>query len=254
MTEAITLITPTGDRPLAFALCQNWMKKQTLQSFQWIVVDDGKTPMTPCVPMKYIRREPRPDDPQCTLTRNFEAALPLIKGNKIIIIEDDEYYAPKYLAEMSLRLSQYEIVGLGNTKYYYLFSGGYYRHGNKRRASLAQTAFQGSFLPEFKEILNMNVGSARIDRRIWENVRENNRGLIFFDDNDSLYLGIKGLPGRPGMIGHDPKARPYRWNPPDISRKILKQWIPEDYKIYMDIINGKLTAENCDAWFKEQSE
>jgi len=242
MIETITLITPTGDRPLAFALCQNWMKKQTLQSFQWIVVDDGKIPMKPYVSMEYTRREPQPDDPQCTLTRNFEAALPLIKGNKIIIIEDDEYYAPKYVAEMSLRLNQHEIVGLARAKYYHLFSNRYYKNRNTWHSSLAQTAFRDSFLPEFKKILHANVGSDRIDKSIWRRVKNNKRGFVFTDDNESLYAGIKGLPGRPGRIGHDSKARHYRWNPPDISHEILKQWIPDndDFDIYVDIIKGRI--------------
>jgi len=40
----ITAITPTGDRPLALALCQQWMDAQTVRPDQWIVVDDGKIP------------------------------------------------------------------------------------------------------------------------------------------------------------------------------------------------------------------
>lgn len=253
MIEPITLITPTGDRPLAFTLCQNWMRKQTLQSYQWIVIDDGKIPMKPYVSMEYIRREPQADDPQCTLILNLMTGFPLIKGNKIIIIEDDEYYAPKYVAEMAIRLDQYEVVGIGNTKYYHLFSGGHYRHRNKDRASLAQTAFRDSFLTEFKEILTTNIEIARIDKHIWENFGEGNHKFIFVDnDNDPLYVGIKGLPGRPGIIGHDPEASPYRKlrSYSDKSRKVLMQWIPEDYGIYMDIIKGKLTEDNCQSWLR----
>lgn len=246
MTETITLITPTGDRLLAFALCQNWMRKQTILPFQWIVVDDGKVPMEPYVPMEYVRREPQPNDPQCTLSLNLEASLPLIKGNKIIIIEDDEYYAPKYVEEMALKLDQHEVVGIGKAKYYHLLSGGlFYRHRNGDRASLAQTAFRDSFLSEFKEILCSNVGYAQIDRCVWKKARESDCGFIFLDDDDSLYTGIKGLPGRPGMIGHDLSSRSYRRSCPDVSHEVLKQWIPKDYGVYMDIINGKLTEKNC---------
>ena len=255
MTELITLITPTGDRPLAFALCQSWMRKQTTQSYQWIVVDDGKIPMKPYALMNYIRREPQADDPQCTLILNLMTALPLIKGNKIMIIEDDEYYAPKYVAEMATRLNQHEVVGIGNTKYYHLFSRRHYRHGNIDNASLAQTVFRDSFLLEFKEILNTNIGVARIDKRIWEKTRGDDRKFIFIDDdNDSLYVGIKGLPGRPGIIGHDPKSSPYhrRHSRTDISHKVLAQWIPEDYGIYVDIIKGELTEDNFQSYFPNQ--
>jgi len=255
MTELITLITPTGDRPLAFALCQNWVRKQTLQPYQWIVVDDGKIPMIPYAPMAYIRREPGVNDPQCTLILNLMTILPLIEGNKIIIIEDDEYYAPKYVAETATRLDQHEVVGIGGTKYYHLFSGGHYSHRNWGHASLAQTAFRNSFLPEFKKILNTNIEIARIDKHIWEKLRGSGRGNIFGDDdNDPLYLGIKGLPGRPGIIGHDPKSSPYhrKGSHPDISHKVLTRWIPEDCDIYIDIIKGKLTEDNCQSYFLNQ--
>lgn len=250
--ETLALITPTGDRSIAFALCQNWVRKQTLRPAQWIVVDDGKVPIKPYVPMEYVRREQHPNDPQCTLSLNLEASLPLIKGNKIIIIEDDEYYAPKYVAEMAAKLDRHEIVGIGNTKYYHLISGGHYRHGNTDRASFAQTAFRDSFLPEFKEILKRNIGSPWIDKRIWKKTMESGRRFIFFDDNnDSLYAGIKGLPGRRGITGHHPNSGSYQKSDHDKSRSVLRQWIPEDYGIYMDIIAGKLTEENYQSWLKK---
>jgi len=182
-------------------------------------------------------------------------ALPLIKSNKIIIIEDDEYYAPKYVAEMATLLDQYIVVGIGNTKYYHLFSGGNYRHRNIDHSSLAQTAFRDSFLLEFKEILNTNVEEPRIDKHIWRKIRGGDRGFIFIEDKKNpLYVGIKGLPGRPGVIGHDPESRPYhrRRCSPDRSRRRLRDWIPEreDFGIYMDIIKGKLTEDNYQSWLK----
>jgi len=250
--EILTFITPTGDRPLAFALCQQWVKHQTRQPNQWIIIDDGKVPLEPDASMEYVRREPHPDDPSHTLSINLETSLPLIKGNKIIIIEDDEYYAPKYVAEMALKLDQHEIVGIGDAKYYHLNSGRYYRHGQMIRASLAQTAFRDSFLPVFKEILKTNIGSPFIDARLWEKIERSGRGFIFVDDNnDSLYASIKGLPGRFGAAGHDPTSRNYQKLSPDTSRIVLKQWVPKDHGIYMDIITRKLTEDNYKSWFKK---
>lgn len=237
MTESLTLITPTGDRSLAFALCQNWIRKQTLQPDQWIVIDDGRMPTKPFIcSMQYMRREPQPGDPHHTLLLNLKTALPLIRGDKIIIIEDDDYYAPKYIETMSAKLDEHEIVGIGRAKYYHLFSGGYYRHRNMRHASLAQTAFRKSFLSEFEELLNSTDNY--LDFQLWGKVKRSGREFIFIDDNESLYVGIKGLPGRQGIgIGYNPKHRIYKQHSHDVSREILKKWIPEDYEIYMDIIN-----------------
>ena len=245
--KTITAITPTGDRPLAFALCQQWMRHQTRQPDQWIVIDDGKTPMKPSVPMEYIRREPQPDDPKHTLILNLKTAVPLIKGDKIVVIEDDEYYAPEYMTKMALGLDRHEVVGIGRSKYYHLPSGGYSKIGNTAHASLAETGFRSSFLPEFKELLERN--NVYLDMDIWKRANQNGRGFIFVDnDKNPLYVGIKGLSGRAGIgRGHDSAL--YRDNPLDNSRKTLRQWIPKDYAVYMDILNGKLTDKNYWSYF-----
>jgi len=243
----ITCITPTGDRPLAFALCQQWMKHQKRKPDQWIVVDDGKTPLTPTYAMQYVRREPRSDDPQYTLSFNLATALPLITGDKIFIIEDDDYYAPDYIAEMSRRLDSHEVVGLMHAKYYYLPTGGHQIHANATHCSLAETAFRSSFLPEMPEILRLSTESY-VDLRIW--IKAGARGYRFNDNEKPLYLGIKGLPGRGGIgIGHDPNRYKKRNQQDTTNRPILKKWVPKDYQVYLDIVNGKLTSENYQSYF-----
>ena len=247
--EIITAITPTGDRPLPFTLCQYWMIKQTLKINQWIVVDDGKIPTEPKVGMEYIRREPQPDDPERTLIENLRAAIPYIRGNKIIIIEDDEYYASGYIEEMSSKLDRFEIVGIGRSKYYHLLSGHYSHLANTRQASFAQMAFRRSFLAEFKGFL---TGELYLDMRIWRSV-ERARTHLFYDDKNPLYVGMKGMPGRHGIGGgHDVSHHIYKDKKRDESREILKKWIPneEDYNIYMAIASGNLTEENYQSWFK----
>jgi hypothetical protein len=240
----ITCITPTGDRPLAFALCRQWMLHQTVKPTQWIVVDDGKVPMVQAAGFQYVRREPQPDDPQHTLNRNLATALPLITGDKILIIEDDEYYAPEYIEEMSRRLDQHEVVGLRDYKYYHLPTGGYIVNANRTHANLAETAFRNSFLYEMRETLN--AADTFIDLRIWQ--RAGNRGYRFNDSGKSLFLGIKGLPGRAGIgIGHNPDI--YRNQSDSSDRATLKRLAPGGYQVYMDILSGKLTSENHQSYF-----
>jgi len=259
----ITAITPTGDRPLAFSLCRRWMEGQTLKPDQWIVVDDGKKPMAPFDGIDYIRREPLPSDPKFTLAENLKAAIPHVKGDQILIIEDDEYYAPRYVEEMIKRFGvqrvpmyssnpyvrakqiqhysrtkteapkrsiNVKVVGIGKSKYYHLPSGGYRVIGNMGHASLAQTAISKSFLPILQEMLI--PGKLYIDIEIWRRANIERSGFLFLDTTP-LYVGIKGLPGRPGIgKGHD--KRIYRAC--DVGRKVLRQWIPQDYQVYLDLL------------------
>ena len=230
----ITAITPTGDRPLAFSLCQQWVKNQTVQPDQWLVIDDGKTPMTPFYPMEYVRRKPTPRDPRHTLHLNLKTAIPLIKGDKIIILEDDEYYAPRYIEEMSRRLDNHEIVGIIKAKYYHIITGGYLQVRNERHASLAQTAFKRSLLPELGRLVNTK--QKYLDIEIWKQVRSRGGKLHLFDDSEKLlYVGIKGLPGRAG-IGQGHNSMLYRNIKDTPGRAVLKKWIPKDYQIYLDIL------------------
>ncbi len=251
----ITAITPTGDRPLAFALCQQWMKQQTRKPDQWIVIDDGKIPLVPTMPMQYIRREPRSDDPKHTLDLNMAMALPLIQGDKILIMEDDEYYAPGYVAEMARRLDQAEVVGIMRAKYYHLPTGGYMQIGNTGHASLAETGFQKSFLPLFGKCIDRGIVSNWLDEQIWRIVNGSQKtgkqitSCLFVDDATSLYIGIKGLPGRDGMgQGHNPAL--YRGVKDTADRAMLRKWAPKDYQVYLDILSGKLTTENYRSYFK----
>lgn len=247
MSGKITLITPTGDRPMAFDLCQRWMRSQTVQPDQWIVVDDGKTPMDSIGPgITYVRREPKPTDYKHTLTINIAEAIPLIYGDKILIIEDDEYYAPRYVEEMSKRLDDFEVVGIGCSKYYHIQTGGFEMHRNMAHASLAQTGFRKSFLPVFTECVNAGMATAWLDDRIWTRIRTSKgtknaiSALVFVDSEESLYVGVKGIPGRNGIgIGH--KVESYRQHPNDPGREQLKKWIPNDYRVYLDML-GEMAA------------
>lgn len=241
----ITAITPTGDRPLAFALCKQWMEQQTVRPDQWIVVDDGKIPLRPTPMMDYIRRTPRHDDPAHTLNINLEVAIPRIKGRKIIIIEDDEYYAPKYIETLTKKLDEHEVVGICQSKYYFLPTGGRARHANTIHASLAQTSFRSSFLPVLIHLTNQRL-KHYIDICLWQIARAEHNNHLFVDE-PSLYCGIKGLPGREGIgIGHKEfmygKGR-------DTTRELLRAWVSKDWQVYLDIVNESLTESNIASYF-----
>jgi hypothetical protein len=230
------------------------MKNQTLRPKQWIVVDDGKIPMDVSILpsfAKYIRREPL--ESGNTMIQNMREGLKYVEGKKIIIWEDDEYYASRYIEVMSKKLDEYELVGIGRSKYYYLPGSTYHIHSNMGHASLAQTAFRDTFLPEVLSVLSGNVF---LDTRIWnivnegfvnlketglkERVSKDKRALLFDDGADCLYVGMKGLPGRAGAGSGHKGIGDY-----DPERKKLKELIPvlEDYNTYCNIFSSTSTVE-----------
>ena len=237
----ITAITPTGDRPVAFELCRRWVEHQTVRPDQWIVVDDGRQPMDPSVlpPFAlYLRREPGPKDPRHTVTVNIAQALPHIAGEKILILEDDEYYAPGYVEAMARALEGHDIVGLGDSKYYHLPSGGWERWGNMDHASLAQTGIRDSLLGVFAGCVAQGMEKYWLDDRLWKHVQANRSGvriLVFADHEESLYVGMKGLPGRNGIcVGHNPGT--YRKHVDGEGRPQLRAWIPKDWPVYLELL------------------
>lgn len=247
----ITAITPTGDRPLAFRLCREWMANQTRRPDQWIIVNDGNDRPTEediawfnrNIPGSVmVRREPGGSDPLITLNLNLKAALPYITGDKILIIEDDEYYAPGYVAEMARRLDSHEVVGICRSKYYHLPTGGYETYGNVRHASLAETGFRASFLPTFESLLQTKDGPRWLDDLMWTHIKATEgkpgkvNSLLFVDDKTPLYVGIKGLPGRNG-IGSGHKTTMYHVHD-GADRAQLRAWVPGDYQVYLDVLEG----------------
>lgn len=179
----------------------------------------------------YVRREPKKNDPKFTLALNLKKALPLVTGDKIIIFEDDDYYAPTYIETMARMLESHVIAGIINAKYYHLPTGGYYQNHNDRHASFAQTAFRKDILLAVKEILNL-CQSPFIDIQLWETFRSQGK---LFNDEHNIFTSMKGIPGRAG-IGGGHKETLYR-NRDTADREMLKQWIPRDYQVYIDLFN-----------------
>ena len=199
----ITVITPTGDRPEVWELSKRWMKDQVVKPDQWIIIDDGQEPYsTDDLPdfAEYVRREPRPNETQHTLITNLFTAFPLIKGDKVLFWEDDEWYAPSYIKVMSRALDMHEVVGIGHARYYHLFSGHYMLCNNEAHASLAQTGIRASFIPEVIKLTGKLGKSQFLDGAIWEYIEgTKDRGFLLYDEKNPLYVAMKGMPGRMGI-------------------------------------------------------
>ena len=195
----ITAVTCTGDRPLAFDLCRYWMSRQTRQPDQWVVVDDGAIPMvSPPEGCTYVRRA-HDEDGHNSLAQNILAAIPEIKGNIIMFIEDDDYYRPDYIETIYNKMwsSCVEpLFGQSLAVYYNVKYRWWMQHPNRTHASLCQTAMYDDALPTLKAICE--ASPKFIDLDLWRQLKGD-----LFDDPIKYCVGIKGLPGRGGIgMGH----------------------------------------------------
>jgi hypothetical protein len=204
----------------------------------WVIVDDGK-PITAGVVKSDFREDwtvvkvfPRPEwrNGQNTQSRNLLAGIQVVKQftevTAVFIIEDDDYYSPRYLRCMADKLKGHKVTGEINTIYYNVERRGWGRNRNTQHSSLFQTAFTLEVLPIFEKICKDSPKF--IDVLFWKSLFD--PYALFGFEESNLAIGIKGLPGRPGIgVGH---KRTYPINPDEDYSK-LKELIGDDYKYYI---------------------
>lgn len=229
MPMPLTILTPTGGRPEAFSLLEKLVARQTyVGELQWLIADDCDPP-TPCTLGQTIVR-PTPlwspgDNTQC---RNLMALLPLVRHPKILILEDDDYIAPRYLERMSQYLDSAPLVGEVNAHYYNVATRTYRVIHNLRHASLCQTALRVEVLPALASICQRGV--PWIDLELWRSWRGDCE-LVPPPSSDGIPLcvGIKGMPGRAGIgIGHQDRFP----GTSDQDGSVLRGWIGQDADLY----------------------
>jgi len=222
----ITVITPTADRPAAWPLIEKWMAAQTVQPDQWIVADDGVI-AAPITKSQQVIRRDRTATGGGSLAMNILSALPHVHGEFVLIVEDDDYYRPNHIEVCIDRLMRYRATGCMWLNYYNLQSRSWKRIRNSC-AALCNTAFRASEIPLMAEAAAeaLEAGIYHIDRLFWDRV--GNAGL----HEQETVIGIKGLPGMPGIgIGH----RPSRGWAADRNDRKLYEWLGNDAKAYRGI-------------------
>jgi glycosyltransferase involved in cell wall biosynthesis len=200
------------------------MARQTVPWHQWVVVDD-------CLPatkttLGQQRVEPRPEwqPGQITLGRNLLAGLEAITGDAVICVEDDDWYAPDYLAVTARNLGAASLVGEGFARYYNVRERQYLEIYNAKHASLAATAWLRELTPKIIGIIG-DLEEPFYDLTIWR--RFDDYALML---TQRFVVGIKGMPGRKGIgIGHVGGA----CRMPDPNLDKLREWIgPDDADSY----------------------
>ena len=232
----ITLITPTSDRPAAFALCEHWMQRAMAQisdiPMQWIVADDGDVPANCTLNQQHLRRTPNVNSAE-SFRGNLLNALQQVEQEWVLFIEDDDWYAEQYLASMMQWLQgDVKIAGEAMAKYYNIQQRRFHHCRNRRHASLCQTGIHHSLVPWLTRLLQRPSDDVYIDIALWRNgARRQQKHLA---RTTSLCIGMKGLPGKTGIgIGH----RLDRQRDNDPQGKVLEQWIGKaDAALYWKIL------------------
>lgn len=227
----LTLLTPTGGRPQAWARCQRWMARQTYGgAVRWVVVDDGPEPQRVDIQrggwqIEVLRPEPHWQPGQNTQQRNLRAGLAAIDADapRVVIIEDDDWYAPDWLSTCDTMLGLADLVGESHARYYNVAQRRAREMGNSAHASLCSTAVQGMALTLLRAAVERH--RTAIDLVLWQMARQ--RGHLF---RGGRVVGIKGISGREGIgIGH----RSHFGGQPDPQGALLRQWIGVDAEAYL---------------------
>lgn len=234
MTE-VTLITPTSDRPAAFKLCERWMRRAIAaygRPVQWIVADDGVTP-APCTMQQRHLRRLKAVRPAESFVSNLTIALQAAVGEKILFIEDDDWYSAEYLVSMIGTLDDADIAGEARARYYNLQTRTYKLMGNTEHASLCQTGIRRVLVPWMLQHLQMRRRTS-IDVHMWRSGATSYRRRLAVQTR--LSVGMKGLPGTSGL-GHG--HRMTRGLGRDLTGSVLAAWTnTDDAGVYL-AINGE---------------
>jgi hypothetical protein len=221
----LTLLTPTGDRPQAWALCERWMLAQDYpDDVRWIVVDDGAEPLQirferPGWLLRVLRLPPMQGNSQA---RNLLAGLEEAGVGPLAIIEDDDWYAPSWLSTCARELERAELVGERRARYYNVALRCGRQLKNETHASLCSTALHGAAIGVLRRACESR--EKFIDIQLW---RAHRFARLF---NGHRVVGIKGLPGRAGIgMGHRADFIGQR----DPHGALLRDWIGNDAEAYL---------------------
>lgn len=197
----LSILTPTGERSEAFSACVDMMRAQTYRRpVKWVIVDDGREAMTlPEIEgwtICQVRPEPYWAPGMNTQARNIMAGL-LHVEDRVVLIEDDDEYAPWWLEKCDNWLDHADLVGESHSLYRHRDTGRETEMGNDAHASLCSTAVKGPGREALYRACGSNKG---IDMRLWRSFSGRKR---LYAPNPRGVTGIKGWPGRPGIgVGH----------------------------------------------------
>jgi hypothetical protein len=228
----ITALTTACYRPEAWKFAEYYMKRQTLQPHQWIVLDDDDPPTKCTMGQQYVHNSDWKGS--LSLLNKIKHAIQnnLITGEAVAFWENDDWMAPTWLKFCSDQLEKYDMIGEGDAIYHNVRHRYWIQFHNMRHSSLCSTAIRVSQLQKVLELCDTSTNKDPfLDQRIWLD----NDGIqcskkVFAPEGDRLVIGIKGMPGRTGYnVGHGQWANGAT---SDKSLIKLRSLIGDDVKLY----------------------
>jgi hypothetical protein len=238
----VTLITCTGGRPEAWALCQHYIARQSYKGpIQWIVVYD--TPGTPPIisdeikVCKNVQLEIYLGPKEWRLgintqRYNQDLAIKYVKGDFVFVIEDDEFYKATYVETMLWFLQRYDIAGEAQSHYYNIKERCWLLMNNFTHTSLCQTAIRVSKLDLLDRATNS--GQLFFDIALYEIIKNEKHNSLLFNFQGLVY-GMKGLPGKVGIGGGHRDFKEQHYNKDPVFNT-LREWLGVDSKPYIDLV------------------
>jgi len=255
----LSVVTPIRDRPKGFELCRLWMRRQTFQDYEWIVVDDGDEQTIPWNMVSKIKsqhpkfiyhRIPRTDDP-CTFPENICRLIELSNGEYWTLLEDDDWRGTEYLQGLVNEADKgFEYVVMWCCPTYHLWSRFYhdthpnycvedlsppYRkrprflnlHALIRRDKLSilhDSAMRSVNISKWRKRQSKTKKAVSVSTKFWEAVM-GERGVIRLLVNNQIVY-IKGMEGRAisGVHKKPSKVSPKRCID-DQNHTILNNWV-----------------------------
>lgn len=237
----VSLITPTADRPVAFALAERFIARQTMVADEWIVADGGQVP-TACTMGQIHLHNPRPPGAR-NFAGNLLAGIARARGDIIVFIEDDDHLAADHVESLVAALEPRAALLAGDDRQnYYNVAHRCWRTFANVGASMCQTGMRRGALGVLETVIRgcLAGGTYGIDTTLWRAVARAQWSIT----GRQTCIGIKGLPGQSGLgIGHRPAGN--GWHPdPELAQ--LRTWIGDDVAIYEGFAADRMRAAHCD--------
>jgi hypothetical protein len=165
---------------------------------------------------------------------NLRLAWKHVRHDRILIIEDDDYYAPNYVATMLSWLEEADLVGEVGARYYFVQRRLYRLFTEHEHASLCRSGFRRSVLPLVRKL---TAGDDwRVDMQMWATWTGSRRLSPAPARGRALSVSMKGMPGRTGVT-HGP-SRSWAVSD-DRNLEQLRDWLGPDHEVYLPYLGDQ---------------